>query len=188
LAALLHDIGKPKTKEFVKKIGWTFHQHEHYGKKLVYIISRRLNFSKDLTKYLAKLVRWHQQPISLMDKGITDSAVRRLVVNLGEDLEDLLLLGASDITTGNPQKLRKRLRNYENLRARIDEVTEKDKLRAFQSPVRGEEIMKECGLKAGPVVGKIKKAIEEAILDGKIPNEYEAAKKYFLEIKDSYLK
>jgi tRNA nucleotidyltransferase/poly(A) polymerase len=188
LAGLLHDIGKPRTKEFVPKIGWTFHQHEHYGKKLVFDVTNRLHFSKADAKYLGELVRWHQQPISLMDKGITDSAVRRLVVNLKDNLEDLLILGSSDITTGNPDKLKKRLKNYDKLRERIDEVLEKDKLREFQSPVRGEEIMKECGLKAGPVVGKIKKAIEEAILDGKIPNEYEAAREYFMEIKDKYIK
>jgi len=188
LSALLHDIGKAGTKKFIPKIGWTFHQHEHLGKKIVGDIARRLKFSKEEYKYLAKLVRWHQHPISLMDEGITDSAVRRLVVNLGDELEDLLLLGVSDITTGNPDKLKKRQGNYDRLRAKIDEVNAKDKLRAFQSPVRGEEIMKECDLKSGPTVGKIKKDIEEAILDGKIKNEYKSAKKYFDKIKGGYLK
>ena len=188
LAALLHDIGKMGTKKFIPKIGWTFYSHEHLGRKMARDIGKRLRFSKDLTDYLAKLVRWHQQPISLMDEGITDSAVRRLIVSLGDELEDLLLLGVSDITTGNPNKLKQRQNNYNHLRQRIDEVMEKDKLRAFQSPVRGEEIMAECGLKPGPTVGKIKEALEEAILDGKIPNEYEATKKYFLKIKAEYLK
>lgn len=188
LAGLLHDIGKSATKKFVRGIGWTFYQHEHVGKKLVYGVARRLRLSKPDTDYLAKLVRWHQQPISLMDEGITDSAVRRLIVSLGEELEDLLILGRSDITTGNPLKKEKRLKNYDRLETRIAEVLEKDKLRAFQSPVRGDEIMKECGLKPGPTVGKIKEDIEEAILDGKIPNEYDAAKKYFEEIKEKYLK
>lgn len=187
LAGLLHDIGKTSTKKFIPKTGWTFYQHEHVGKKLVYGLSRRLRFSKAETDYLAKLVRWHQQPISLMDEGITDSAVRRLVVNLGEELDDLLVLGQGDITTGNPLKKEKRLKNYDRLKKRIAEVLEKDKLRAFQSPLRGEEIMKLCGLKPGPTVGKIKKAIEEAILDGKIPNELEASKKYFEEIKKEFL-
>jgi len=154
---------------------------------LVYKIARRLRLSKKETDYLAKLVRWHQQPISLMDEGITDSAVRRLIVNLGDELEDLLILGISDITTGNPYKLKKRQANYDHLRARIDEVMAKDKLRAFQSPVRGEEIMAECNLKPGPTVGRIKEAIEEAILDGIIPNEYEPARKYFEEIKAKFL-
>ncbi|MDO8499613.1 MAG: HD domain-containing protein [bacterium] len=187
-AGLFHDIGKPQTKKFMPKIGWTFHQHEHVGKKMVYIICRRLKFSKNETDYLAKLVRWHQQPIGLMDNGITDSAVRRLIVSLGEELDDLLILGVSDITTGNPYKLKTRQANYIHLRARVAEVMEKDKMRSFQSPFRGEEIMAEAGLKPGPTVGKIKDAIEEAILDGVIPNDHDAAKDYFQKIKDQYLR
>ena len=187
LAGLFHDIGKPATKKLLPKIGWTFYQHEHVGKKMVYGICRRLRFSKNDTDYLAKLVRWHMQPIALMDDGITDSAVRRLVVNLGEELEDLLILGRSDITSGNPYKKEKRLKNYDILETKIAEVLEKDKLREFQSPLRGEEIMQLAGLKPGPTVGKIKTAIEEAILDGIIPNEYEAAKEYFSKIKDVYV-
>ncbi len=187
IAGLFHDIGKPATKKLMPKIGWTFHQHEHVGKKMVKDIARRLRFSKSDTDYLAKLVRWHMQPISLMDDGITDSAVRRLVVNLGDELADLLILGRSDITSGNPNKKEKRLKNYDNLEKKIAEVLERDKLKAFQSPFRGEEIMEMSGLKPGPTVGKIKKAIEEAILDGIIPNEYEAGKEYFLKIKDEFL-
>ena len=187
LAGLFHDIGKPITKKFIPKIGWTFYQHEHVGKKMVYQVSRRLRFSKNDTDYLAKLVRWHMQPISLMDEGISDSAVRRLVVSLGEELNDLLILGRSDITTGNPAKKERRLKNYDNLEKKIAEVLERDKLRAFQSPLRGDEIMELAKLKPGPTVGKIKEAIEEAILDGIIPNEYEAAKEYFGKIKDKYL-
>lgn len=187
LAGLFHDIGKPATKKLMPKIGWTFHQHEHVGKKMVYGISKRLRFSKNDTDYLAKLVRWHMQPIGLMDEGITDSAVRRLVVNLGEELEDLLILGRSDITSGNPYKKEKRLKNYDFLEKKIAEVLEKDKLRAFQSPLRGEEIMELAKLKPGPTVGKIKEAIEEAILDGIIPNDHDAAKEYFFKIKDAYL-
>ena len=186
--ALMHDIGKPGTKQFVPGRGWMFDMHEHLGKKIVRIVSKRLRFSKEESDYVAKLVRWHQQPISLMDEGVTDSAVRRLIVNLGEELDDLMILCRSDITTGNPTKLKKRLKNYDYLEKRIVEVMEKDKLRAFQSPVRGEEIMELTGLKPGPTVGKIKTAIEEAILEGIIPNEYQAAKKYFEEIKDEYLK
>jgi len=187
LAGLFHDIGKTETKEFITGTGWTFYQHEHLGRKLAYQICKRLRFSKEQTAYLTKLVRWHQQPISLMDDGITDSAVRRLIVNLEDDLDDLLILGVSDITTGNPYKLKKRQENYTRLKKRIEEVMEKDKLRAFQSPVRGDEIMKLCGLKPGPTVGKIKEAIEEAILEGEIINEHEDALKYFHKIKDKYL-
>ncbi len=186
-AALVHDIGKPGTKQFASGRGWTFDMHEHLGKKIVRIVSKRLRFSKEESDYVAKLVRWHQQPISLMDEGVTDSAVRRLIVNLGDELNDLMILCRSDITTGNPTKLKKRIKNYDYLEKRLEEVMEKDKLRAFQSPVRGEEIMELTGLKPGPTIGKIKTAIEEAILEGIIPNEYQSAKKYFEEIKDEYL-
>jgi len=188
LAGFFHDIGKPTTKRFVPKIGWTFYAHEFVGRKMMYIIGKRLRFPKDRIDYLAKLIRWHMQPINLMDKGITDSAVRRLIVNVGDEINDLLILGRSDITTGNPFKKEKRLKNYDWLETRVAEVIEKDKLRAFQSPLRGEEIMELCSLKPGPTVGKIKKALEEAILNGKIPNEYEETKRYFLEIKDKFLK
>lgn len=186
-AGLFHDIGKSKTKKFIPKIGWSFHSHEYVGKKMVGDICRRLKFSKDEYKYLSLLVRWHQQPISLMDDGVTDSAVRRLIVNLGDNLDDLLILGVSDITTGNPSKLKQRQANYNHLRAKIDEVIEKDNLRAFQSPLRGDEIMNLCGLKPGPMIGKIKKAIEEAILEGEIPNTYEAAKEYFEKNKQNFI-
>lgn len=187
LAGLFHDIAKPQTKKFIRGRGWSFDMHEHVGKKMVGVIGRRLRFSLGEIKYIGKLVRWHQQPIGLMDEGITDSAIRRLIVNLGGQLDDLLKLCRSDITTGNPLKLKRRLANYDYLERRIREVIERDKLRAFQSPVRGDEIMKICGLKPGPTVGKIKKALEEAILDGMIPNEYEATRKYFEKIKDEYL-
>lgn len=186
-AALMHDIGKPNTKRFTKDRGWTFDGHEMLGRKMVWNIGRRLRMKKTDIIYVAKLVRWHQHPISLMDEAITDSAVRRLIVNAGEELEGLLKLGRSDITTGNPSKKERRLKNYDFLEERIADVIEKDKLRAFQSPVRGEEIMEVCGLKPGPTVGKIKEAIEEAILDGKTPNEHDPAYEYFLSIKGGYL-
>ena len=186
-AALMHDIGKPGTKQFVPKRGWAFDMHEHLGRKIVRDISKRLRMSKQDTEYVSKLVRWHQQPIALMDEGITDSPVRRLVVNLQDDLVDLLTLCRSDITTGNPKKLEKRLKNYDILETRIAEVLEKDKLRAFNSPVRGEEIMELCNLKPGPTVGKIKKALEDAILDGEVENDYEKVKEYFFSIKDEFM-
>ncbi len=123
-----------------------------------------------------------------MDEGITDSAVRRLIFNLGEDLEDQLILCRGDITTANQKKKRRRLKNYDTLLERIAVVMEKDKMRAFQSPVRGEEIMELTGLKPGPTVGKLKKELERAILDGDVPNEYEPVKAYFLKVKDDFLK
>ncbi len=187
LAGLLHDIAKPQTKKFEKGRGWTFDMHEHLGRKMAKDIMRRLKFSNKEVWYVSELVRWHLQPIALMDKGVTDSAVRRLIVNLGDMLADLLILCKSDITTGNQKKKARRLKNYDYLEERIAEVIERDKLRAFQSPVRGEEIMELCQLKPGPTVGKIKKEIERAILDGDIPNEYEPALAYFNTIKDSFL-
>ncbi len=186
-AALMHDIAKPDTKLFVAGRGWTFDMHDHLGKKMVRDIGRRLRMSKRDTDFVAKLVRWHLQPIALMDEEITDSAVRRLIVNLGDDLESLLILCRSDITTGNQKKKERRLQNYDILEKRIEEIREKDRLRAFQSPVRGEEIMELCGLKPGPTIGRIKVALEEAILEGIIPNEYEATKEYFFKIKDEFL-
>jgi tRNA nucleotidyltransferase/poly(A) polymerase len=186
-AALMHDIAKPDTKKFVQSRGWTFDMHEHLGRKMARDINRRLRLSTDESKYVCKLVRWHLQPIALMDDGITDSAVRRLVVNLGDDLDDLMKLCRSDITTGNQKKKVHRLKNYDELERRIVELLERDKLRAFQSPVRGEDIMAFSGLKPGPTIGKIKKEIERAILDGEIPNEYEPAKAYFESIKERFL-
>lgn len=187
LAGLLHDIAKPDTKQFQPGRGWTFDMHEHVGKKMVRQIMRRLRFSKADTEYVAKLVRWHLYPIAIMDDGVTDSPVRRLIVNLNDDLPDLLTLCRADITTGNPQKKVRRLKNYDLLDARIAEVIEKDRLRAFQSPVRGDEIMAECGLKPGPTVGRIKKALEEAILDGRVANEHAAVQAYFAQIKAEYM-
>lgn len=187
-AGLVHDIAKPGTKKFIKARGWTFDMHEHLGKKMTRGIMKRLKFSTKDIRYVAKLVRWHLQPIALMDDGVTDSPVRRLVVNLQDDLEDLLMLCRADITTGNQKKKARRLKNYDVLEERIAEVNEKDALRAFQSPVRGEEIMELCNLKPGPTVGKIKEEIERAILDGEVANEYDAAKKYFDSICDDYMK
>ncbi|MBU0661095.1 CCA tRNA nucleotidyltransferase [Patescibacteria group bacterium] len=186
-AGLMHDIAKPQTKEFEQGRGWTFDMHEHLGKKITWEIGKRLRMKKSDIYYVAELVRWHLQPIALMDKGVTDSAVRRLIVNLEDKLPDLLVLCRADITTGNQKKKVRRLKNYDYLEKRIEEVLEKDQLRAFQSPVRGEEIMGLCGLKPGPTVGKIKEEIERAILDGEISNEYEPARAYFDTIKDTYL-
>ena len=186
-AGLLHDIAKPDTKKFVKGRGWTFDMHEHVGKKMVHQIGKRLKMSTRDIRYIAKLVRWHLQPIALMDDGVTDTPVRRLIVNLKDDLADLLILCRADITTGNQKKKVHRLKNYDYLEVRIAEVLEKDKLREFQSPVRGEEIMELCGLKPGPTIGKIKKELERAILDGEVENDHDAVKVYFEKIRDTYL-
>jgi len=186
-AALVHDIAKPKTKRFFEGTGWTFHGHEELGARMMKKIFDRMRLPLSHLEYVQKLVRLHLRPIPLASDDVTDSAIRRLAAEAGEDLEDLLILCRADITSKNPEKMRKFMNNYDKVEKKIVEVQEKDKLRNFQSPVRGEEIMEICNLLPCKTVGTIKKAIEEAILDGLIPNDYEEAKKYLFKIKDSIL-
>lgn len=186
-AALVHDIAKPLTKAFDEKVGWTFHGHEELGARMMERIFRRMKLPLNKLPYIQKLVRLHLRPIALVDETVTDSAIRRLIVQAGEDLEDLITLCRADITSKNPKKVSLYLNNYEIVMQKVRDVREKDKLREFQSPVRGDEIMKICNIPPSKKVGEIKSAIEEAILEGTIPNEYEAAKKYLMEIKDDYL-
>lgn len=183
--ALVHDIAKPRTKEFVKGKGWTFHNHEEVGARMLPGIGRRLRLPNEMTQYAQKLTRLHLRPISLTLEEVTDSAYRRLLVQAGEHLEDLLCLCRADITSQNPKRVQKHLANFDFVVNRLQEVEGKDQMRAFQSPVRGEEIMRVCNLKPGPQIGKIKKMIEEAILEGDIPNDYDAAYQYLLSIKDT---
>jgi poly(A) polymerase len=183
-AALVHDIAKPPTKKFIDGIGWTFHGHEELGARMMKNIFQRMRLPMNKLPYVEKLVRMHLRPIPLAKEDVTDSAVRRLAAEAGEELEDLLILCRADITSKNPDKVSKFMRNYEIVEEKIKEVQEKDKLRNFQSPVRGDEIMKICGLKPGKKVGLLKKKIEEAILDGIIPNDHDAAKEYLYKIKE----
>lgn len=185
--ALVHDIAKPKTKQFIEGKGWTFHNHEEIGARMLTPIGRRLRLPNEMTRYAKKLTRLHLRPISLTEEEVTDSAYRRLLVQAGEDLEDLLLLCRADITSQNPRRVQKHLANFDFVVKRLNEVEEKDKMRAFQSPVRGDEIMKICGIPPGPLVGRLKKAIEEAILEGEIPNDYDAAHAYLLAVKDEVI-
>lgn len=179
--ALLHDIGKAKTKQFKTGEGWSFRDHDIVGAKMSRSILKRFKLSREQGQYIYKLIRWHYQPVQLNEQEPSDSAIRRLIVNLGEDLEDLLLLGQADITSKSYKRRSLYLSRYDKLKVHIQEVKEKDRLRAFQSPVRGAEIMKIADLKPGPEVGKYKKAIEDAILEGKIKNEHKAALKYLKE-------
>jgi tRNA nucleotidyltransferase/poly(A) polymerase len=186
-AALVHDIAKPQTKRFVENIGWTFHGHEDLGARIMKGIFTRLKLPFHQLEYIRKLVRLHLRPIALAKEEVTDSAIRRFIVEAGEDLHDLITLCRADITSKNMEKVSEYLANYERVMNRVLEVEEKDKLRAFQSPVRGEEIMQICNLKPSKKVGEIKTAIEDAILDGIIPNSYEDALSYLYKIKDQHL-
>ena len=186
-AALVHDIAKPKTRKVDSKKGYTFHGHDAVGERILNKVAKYLKLPNELRDYLKKLTLLHLRPIAIVNNEVSDSAIRRVIVAAGDELDDLMTLCRADITTRNPNRVKKYLQNFEIVESKMSNVEERDTLRAFQSPVRGKEIMESCGLSEGKEVGKIKQAIEEAILNGDIENEYEAAKEYMFKIKDEIL-
>ena len=184
VAALFHDIAKPATKAFIEGTGWTFHGHEEMGARMVKGLFRRLRLPTDHLGYVAKLVRLHLRPMALVDEGVTDSAVRRLMFDAGPDLDDLMTLCRADITSKNPQLVDQVKKNYNLVLEKMKEVEERDRIRNWQPPLRGDEIMKVCSLEPGPLVGVLKDEITDAVLDGRIPNDHDAALAYLLAVKD----
>ena len=182
-AALMHDIGKPATKKYDNTNGWTFHNHNFIGEKMVPGIFREMKLPlNDKMKYVAKMVGLHMRPQSVGEAGVTDSGVRRLITEAGEDLEDLMILAESDITSKKPEKVKKQLEGFRKLRQRIDEINDADALRNWKNPVNGKEIMDKLNVPEGPEVARLKNLVKEAIMEGLIPYDHDAAWSYLEDI------
>ncbi|MCM1370162.1 MAG: CCA tRNA nucleotidyltransferase [Candidatus Amulumruptor caecigallinarius] len=180
-AALLHDIGKPATKRYDERLGWTFHNHNFVGEKMIPRIFRSMKLPmNDKMKYVAKLVGLHMRPQSVGEDGVTDSGVRRLITEAGDALEDLMLLAEADITSKNPAKVRRQLEGFHRLRERMNQIACADELRNWKNPINGNELIKEFGLPPGPLIAEIKEAVKEAILEGRISYDHDSAWEYVL--------
>lgn len=182
-AALLHDIGKPVTKRYDERLGWTFHNHNFVGEKMIPRIFKEMKMPmNEKMKYVAKIVGLHMRPQSVGEEGVTDSGVRRMITDAGADLDDLMILAEADITSKNPAKVRRQLEGFAKLRERMLEIKDADALRNWKNPVNGNEIKEYFKLPPGKQIAEIKEAVKEAIMDGKIPYDHDAAWQYVLEI------
>ncbi len=187
-AALLHDIGKPVTKRYDERIGWTFHNHNFIGEKMIPRVFKQMKLPlNEKMKYVAKLVGLHMRPQSVGEEGVSDSGVRRLITDAGPDLEDLMTLAEADITSKNPAKVRRQLEGFAALRQRMSEINDADALRNWKSPIDGHEIMEYFKIPPSSVIKEIKDAVKEAILEGEIPYSHEAAWEYALRIAPRYI-
>ena len=178
-ATLLHDIGKPSTKRYDERLGWTFHNHNYVGEKMIPGIFRQMKLPmNEKMKYVAKIVGLHMRPQSVGESGVSDSGVRRLITDAGPDLEDLMTLAEADITSKNPAKVRRQLEGFSRLRERMAQINDADELRNWKNPVNGDELMEHFGLPAGRWIQGIKEAVKEAVMEGTIPYDHDSAWKY----------
>ena len=182
-AALMHDIAKPVTKKYHPKLGWTFHSHNFIGQKMILPIFRDMKLPlNDRMKYVAKLVGLHMRPQSVGEEGVTDSGVRRLITDAGNDLEDLMILAESDITSKKPEKVKMQLEGFKKLRQRINEINDADALRNWKNPINGKEIMERLNIPEGPAIARLKNIVKEAIMDGKISYDHDEAWQFLEEV------